>query len=478
MKQLIKSFAHISRNRITLLIILFSLGLFSFSLKSYFWSDDWYFLSVVQNARATDIISFFSFFQTQFSTPMYRPLSSQVFYYTFYSLFGLNAVPYFLFGLALFGWSLWLVYIVTIKIFRSKSIGITTLFFYAFSSTHIYRLNFIASYQEIMMVVCVLLTILWFLDDSPKSFWKMTGIYMCALCCRENAIMTVPLIILICLTLKKPFKRWHIFILSAISFMYLIFRFSGPHVIFHDSGYVFNFSFLETIHTAGWYFFWSLGAPETTEWNILGYYFAPSILSAPHLIQLFFVGIMLFLFIVSALFVYKIWRKRTVRLIYFSVFWFVVGMLPVLFLPGHKFVIEQTLGLIGVCFLLGVLFDGAPKRITYMCFCLYVCINVFSMESTYRYHYMFHRMETVQKVVSWVKKTYPASPSAPFLFVNSNRTNMYVDDVRFLSDSLLGSYFFKVLYHDPQFHVYYEGDQNSQDIPHDVITVDVRQLIR
>lgn len=135
-------------------IIAVSLLLFLPSIFNFFSSDDWFHLRLVQIYSLREFANFFSFTPTAQSAAFYRPLSTQVFFYIFYHLFGLNPIPYHLFVLACFGYSLYLVYTFSVLLFssdqRQKTSDLRPLLvtlFYAFSVTNFSRIYFLSIFD-------------------------------------------------------------------------------------------------------------------------------------------------------------------------------------------------------------------------------------------------------------------------------------------------------------------------------------------
>jgi len=130
-------------NKVILPLILI---LFTPSLFNFFSADDWFHLRLAQISSITEFLSFFSFSATAQSASFYRPLSTQVFFFIFHSLFGLNAFFYYLFGLLLFVLILLQLKNLVLVLFPKIS-PITTIVIYGFSVTNFTRLYFLSAYQ-------------------------------------------------------------------------------------------------------------------------------------------------------------------------------------------------------------------------------------------------------------------------------------------------------------------------------------------
>ena len=87
---------------------------FSSCLLNFFSADDWFHLRLIQINSWQEFFNFFSFRNTPQSAAFYRPIPTQLFFFIFYKLFGLNSIFYFGLGLTLFG----LIILNLIKLLR------------------------------------------------------------------------------------------------------------------------------------------------------------------------------------------------------------------------------------------------------------------------------------------------------------------------------------------------------------------------
>ena len=155
-----------------LTIILLSCTLYLPLLKNFFWSDDWYFLWISRISNFREFLQFFSFGNNLHSTPMYRPLSTQVFFSVFQNLFGLHAAVYYFFSILVWAVGLYLLYVLLQKIFEDKSYSLLTLGIYGLSASHFARLSYVSAFQEVLMFTAGIAAVYWTVSYTHLDVYK------------------------------------------------------------------------------------------------------------------------------------------------------------------------------------------------------------------------------------------------------------------------------------------------------------------
>lgn len=440
------------------LIIAFSLLLFSPALFNFFSSDDWFHLRISQIGNFRDFFSFFSFLPNQHSAAFYRPLSTQVFFFIFQKLFGLNAWPYYLFVFFVFGLSLWLVYCLAKLVFKNERQFLLALLFYSFSVTHFTRLYFLSAFQEILMTVFILLAILTYLK---KPSWKtntLTVLYfVLALLSKETAVV-LPLILILFGWFKKRFQWKRLIPFFIILLLYLYFRFSHFGLVSGDS-YLWNFSPKKFINTFFWYGLWSFGAPEllvdyvSSGFRILPRFFTDFPLWSKIVLSL--IGFALISFItLFAVHFKKISYKRLI--LFLGIF--ILALLPVLFLPWHKFTLELTLAMVGFSFLLAEVCLNKRSWLTTLFIVLFLILNLSMNILTYQSHYTVARSRIAKKVYQYFIINYPQYPKDNYFeFVNNQKIENKIWGLsKQVAFAMGDDNFFQVLYYNHQIKVFYE----------------------
>lgn len=445
-----------------LLVILF----FTPSLVNYFSTDDWFHLRVSSINTLPEFFNFFSFTKTPQSIAFYRPLPTQVFFFVFQKTFGPNPLPFHLFVLICFGYSLYLINKLAKPLLNSRKKALLATLVYGFSVSNFTRLYFLSAFQEIALVIFSLLTISSYLDGKKI---RSVLFFVMALMSKETAVV-LPIVLFTIdwmgnqVRLKKLFP----FALVLLPYLYLhLFHFGGAG----GETYIWNFAPQKVGNTLMWYSFWALGAPE-----LLVDYIGSGLKPIPRfftdypnwwpvILGLLFINLA-FLGYISFQKIKKINRKFIGCVILF-----VVSLLPVLFLPQHKFALE--LGMPLIWFALGVsLLLPKKGKLLYFFLFFYLALNLSMNYLTYTRHYSVGRAKISQKVFEYFSKNYPSKPTdSYFEFINDTKDyGVSWGSSKQISNSTAGSELFRVLYHDPTYTVYFEDfpgarPENEKKIP-------------
>jgi len=441
-----------------LFIIFLSFLIFSPDFFNFFSSDDWFHLQISQIGNFRDFLGFFSFSPNQYSAAFYRPLSTQVFFFVFQKLFGLNAWPYYLFVFLVFGFSLWLVYRLAKAIFKNEKQSLLALVFYSLSVTHFTRLYFLSAFQEILMTTFVLLAILSYLR---KPSWKtnlLTALFfVLALLSKETAIV-LPLILVLIDWLKGRFRFKRLIPLLVIILPYLYLRFFHFGQIGGDS-YLWNFSLKKLFNTFFWYGLWSFGTPEllvdyvSGGLKILPRFFSDFPFWSKIILTL--VGFTLFSFTALSISHFK---KINFKNIWFSLGIFIIALLPVLFLPWHKFTLELTLPMVGFSFLLAEICLTKRSWLTTLFISLFIILNLSMNYLTYQRHYSVSRSQIAKKVYQYFIHNYPQYPDDQYFeFINDQEVGNKIWGMsKQVAFAVGDDNFFQVLYHNKNIKVFYQ----------------------
>lgn len=447
------------KNRFLLFISL-TTTIFSPSLLTFFSADDWFHLRVSQIGSFRDFLNFFSFVRTPQSIAFYRPLPTQVFFFVFQKLFGLNPIPYHIFVLICFGISLVLIYRLARELLNSNQKALLATAIYGLSVSNFTRLYFLSAFQEIALVLFSVACILAF---SKQKYVFSYLFFVLALLSKETAVV-LPLILIILDWSRKKInlKKLIPFALILLPYLYLrLFQFGSVA----GETYIWNFSPIKAANTLMWYFLWSLGAPE-----LLIDYIGSGLRPIPRFFTDFplWWPVILIPLIVMLIFL----LKRSLRFARDDKVWvfailFVVSLLPVLFLPTHKFALELGLPLVWMSLLVGYLLP--QKGFLLVSFVsIFILYNLSMNYLTYTTHYSVNRGKISERVYRYFKLDY-LSPPADSYFEFVNDTADYGTSwgsSKQIANSIGGSELFRVLYQDPNYNVYYEdfpGDRPANE---------------
>lgn len=131
-------------------LIILAVVLYLPSFFVFFSNDDWYHLRISQIDSIGQFINFFSFTPNDQTTPLYRPLSTQVVFFVMQTFFGLEVFFYRLLMMVVFCSTLYLIYKLVYLLSNNKNIALISAFVYLFSSTHFSRLFYFSTIQDVV----------------------------------------------------------------------------------------------------------------------------------------------------------------------------------------------------------------------------------------------------------------------------------------------------------------------------------------
>lgn len=464
------------KNKLLWEIIIFSLVIFSPGLVNFFASDDWYHLDVSRINNAKEFLNFFSLSHTPQSTPFYRPISTQLFFFIFQNLFGLNSLPFHLFIFALFAFNLYLINKLALIVFKNKYQSLITVFIYAFSATNFVRLYFISVVQEVMMLNFLLLAFLSYLKISKFSKFLAFIFFILAILSKETAVV-FPLILITFDLIKKRFNISRLIPYFLIIIPYLFIRYFGlgEGVV---SSYVFDFSVRKILNTFSWYFLWSLGVPELlVDYTSRGFRILPRFYTDfPYWSKIILPFILLAIisfFILLAKNIKSLSRNTILALAIF-----IIGLLPVIFLPMHKFTLQLTLPMVGFSLMIGSLFKSKISLGAFLG--AFVILNLLTNLLTYQTHYSVSRGKISQRVFEYFKSHYPkVDGSAYFEFINDTPDfGKEWGGSKQIAQATSNSDLFKVLYKNHNLKVYFEDDKGDKRPEAKKIVISTRRLLQ
>lgn len=352
----------VKRNIAFLFIFLISFIIYFPSLFVFYTNDDFFLLKISQANSFSQFINFFNLTKGPDGLGMYRPLTIQLFYFLSWRFFNLQPMILHIISFLVFFGIIYLIYKLVIDLIGNNKIALISAYLYAVSATHFGHLYYLATFQELGMTLFVLLSCLSFI--RRKNVLSLM-FFILALMSKETAVITPLLLALIYFYQKiRGFRvrKTKKFILSMMPFALVLTIYMGFRVFSYGfasgDSYVWEFSVRKLANTFVWYFVWALNLPETLIDFVgpglkinanLFIYWSEEII--PILILFFIQGIGLVVMFVKVLMQKSIkFKPELNRVLVFCVCWFVVSLLPIAFLPLHKFTFYLTLPLVSSVF--------------------------------------------------------------------------------------------------------------------------------
>lgn len=393
-----------------ILAFIISFAMFYPSLSGFFTHDDFYFLKI---SRVDSIGGFLNFFNPANDTNgigVYRPLTLRVFYFLGSTIFNLNPLGLRIISFITFYLNVILVGYLAKLLTRNDKVSALSLFLYATSVTHFGQLYYIGAYQELFITFVFLSSIICFIK-FPGNFLYSFIFFLIALMAKETAVMIPTAIVCVYFYLKSErriktsFKKVALSLLPFVSLLilYLYLHFFHFGTIEGDS-YIWNFSITKAVNTTFWYFLWSLNLPE-----MLVDFVGPGVRLNPNLLKYWsnqIIPIFILFFIQIAIIFFAILKSKILNLksiIFFSFSWFILTLLPVIFLPLHKFTYYLTLPLFGIVLLLSYIFINLKSKV-YIVFCVvWVALSFFTLQLTKETNWITQGIQVSKRVHTYLE---------------------------------------------------------------------------
>lgn len=435
-----------SRNRFYFVLLLFFLILIFFvrGIDNYFLGDDWFHLNITQISNWQEFLNFFNPLANPQQAAFYRPIPTQLFFFLVQSLFGLKPFYYHL--------PIYLLYIASIYLFNrlliilnfsQRSRYIST-FIFGLSATHFTRLYFISANNEVFMLFFVLLYLILFLTEKKHIKIAAQLSLIAALLSKDTAVVA-PIIIFfmqnqnylfIKNTRKEKFKIDQLFnkntnflISVFLVLVYLFVRFFVfNNQMIKDQAYQFNFSIKEALTSSYFYFWWLMGAPELIQDYMPNFYsFLPRFFLDLGLFAYLIIILSLFLFlllIINFVISYKkIKNIKNLKNLFLAFLFIFFGLLPVIFLPKHRFTIQLGLPMLGMSMFLGTVLSSHKKFfLTTITLLIFLTLNFFSIKISEKNHYSTTRANISEKVSNYFINFYPQVDSNSIFFITNGQT--------------------------------------------------------
>lgn len=406
------------------LIVIFALVLYWPVFTTYFGGDDFFHFKVAMtDGSAKGFVRLFGFYP--FSTrgiAFYRPLFREVTYNAFYSLFGLNPLPFRFLQICLQAANIFMVYMLAQKILISKRAALFSTLFFGLTAANVGVLYYLAG--GVQAQGATFFGLLSIISYSNNRKLRTFVFFVLALASHEMAVGI--LVILMgwkWMEAKKfhwrdYFSFWPYFAVAGI-YLYLNFFVIGFSET--EAQYKLVFSIPKLINTLGWYVAWSFGLPEMTV-DFVG----SGMKLDPRLMEMwgrYFVIIWLTFFAAGLLILWqtlgnlkKVVGKRFV----FLVLWFLVGILPVIFLPIHKKTYYLALSLPAFWILIGYLVKNIKTKWFAILAGLLVVLNIVSVKLAEKTYWAINRAKVAEKILSDFEKEYPALPRKSLIYVKND----------------------------------------------------------
>src|SRR3990167_6080232 len=184
----------LKKNYILFLSFVLPLTIFFPSFSAFYTNDDFFLLKISNIRTVGEFLNFFNFMKCPEGLAVYRPLTTQVFYFLSNRLFDLNPLWSHIISFIFLFAIIYLIFRIALEIFGNQKIASLAALLYATSASHFGHLYYLATFQELGMTFFVLLSCLFFLKTKKLAAFIF---FILALMSKETAIVTPFLLILI-----------------------------------------------------------------------------------------------------------------------------------------------------------------------------------------------------------------------------------------------------------------------------------------
>lgn len=463
------------------LTFLISVFLFYPAFSTFFTNDDFFHLAISRARSLKDFLSFFNLWSSAGSFPNYRPISIQVYYFFGRVISGLNPVGYRLISFAVFFLVIYLVYLFVKRITKSETISLISAFLYATSATHFAHLYYSGAFQELSLVLFFLISSIYFFDFLRKTRLRYYLIsilaFILALMSKETAVVLPFILALLFLYSRKQKARLTVKRFVGLIIPYLLILVGYFYLrVFHygfatGDSYIWDFSIKRSVNTLGWYGLWSLNLPE-----MLVDFVGPGLRFNPNLFRYWSKEIIpiLILFLVEIVSIFylifksKILNRKSLFITLFCLSWFLITLVPVLFLPLHKFTFYLTLPIIGVVFFISyLLITNYQLLITVVFVASWLALSFLTLKLTSETNWITQGAKTARNVYKYFQTNGGKYKGKTIVFYDTkDDSSLPWSPTQVLKDVLSNNNFFQVFY-DGKLAVLYGGKQkgNPNAIP-------------
>ena len=435
---------------------------------SFYTNDDFFHFTI---SKADSLSDFLNFFNPAFAVSgwdFYRPLSTQTAYFLVDSLFGKNPFLAHVFLFGLFAILVTLVYLFLSELLEKKSTVLIAVFLYAVSATHFGHLYFLGNQEVVHGIFYLGSLYFWvrFLKQIGKIKWYLLSLlfFLFSLASKEFAITLPALAFLLYVYFrfkKKTKLNFRAVIKLLIPFGLICFVYAVLKLKYYGFGsgdsYIWQFSPKVLLNSLSWYGLWSLGLPEMlVDFVSFDGKINPNLWKfwSRQAIPIFCLFIILVSLLLYSLFLVFIKKNKEIQLfLLFTFGWFFVYLLPVLFLPWHKFVMYLTIPLVMISASMALLINDlkSQKILLVGVFLLtYFTLSYFNLKLTYQTNWISQGTKAAKRVYDHINNSHydQAEPIVIVFYDQASNEDLPWKGSQQLKVILSDQNFFKVYFDD------------------------------
>lgn len=366
-------------------------------LNLYFTADDFF---VLQNIKLNNQKNLLNFFHPNNQLAYYRPLGMQLYFFIANKLFGLRFFYYHLLSLIFLLINSYLVFILIKKITRLPKVGIIGFLLYGTSSIHYLSIAWAVNFSYILGTFFFLSAFTCWLEKKRTVFYVLFFLGLLV----NELVVTLPIIIFFhSLFFKKKLKP--LFFIFTLTALYLILRF----FIFktdRSGAYLISLNFKNIVNNYQWYFLWCLGWAEGMRDQFVNIYTlnpqTDFLINYSSQFYFYPVSMGIFILITGYLAIKNFSQEK--KILFFGFFWFLAGLLPVIFFPHHAYAHYNTISLVGLALAMSVLLSKSQVVIIFLI--VWIGVGITTVKLNSQIHWIIWHSQLSQKLVLKAQKEY------------------------------------------------------------------------
>lgn len=410
-------------------------------LTVYFSQDDFFhFKASLTDGSIASFVKLFGFPSFgERGYGFYRPVSREGFYNLYYSLFGLNVLPFRLFQFFVHFVNITLVYIFIANFFKDKKLAYFVSCFFGLSAVNVGVLYYSAGgIQTSLATLFILLTLIIFKLRVRWSRIVSLVTFVLGLASHEIAAVTP-----ILLTGMLFLERGDLGLKSLIKVTRTVWFFYGLLLIYlyldvvkigfqqAEVQYKPVFGLKIFANTLVWYLLWGLGVPEMlVDFVGPGAKLNPSLLKhwGDYFILIFpafFLAVAVLFFSAAKLVIKKseVFRNKS---FWFFILWFPLTISPVALLPQHKFVHYLAPSILGIATVAGYLLLKTNKRLLSLFVLCMLILNISSIKLAWSTYWAVTRGKSAGRLLRDIKEVYPSLPKGAVVYIKNDLGYPYI----------------------------------------------------
>lgn len=461
-------------------------------LKLYFSQDDFFLLRVtLTDGSLNSFLKLFTFRPFEESgIYFFRPLFRELIFNQYYQLFGANPLPFRVTHFLIHFINTVLVYFVLLKILKEKNLAMISSFLFAILAPNVGILSYLAGGITVSgMLMLALISMLFqyrYIESNQFKYNFFSFIFFLLALSSHETASVLPIILLATRLRIEGFsfksiinsiKNLWFYVLPVIVLFFVEVNVIGLPV--NESGYGLNFSITRLLNSYFWYSLWSIGIPE-----MLVDFVGPGLNINPNLMKYwgnyFSVIFALFLifFLISLRTVKKIMKDRS---FFLFLFWFFIGITPVVFLPFHRQSHYLQIVLPAIVGLLALIYKKLLENSKVLANIFLLSVISLSYTTnllTRTTHWSIQRSIQAEILLSQFSQKYEKLPLGAKVYFTNNTTDPYFNEdwgrsSKQASIILSGNDALQIIYKDPTIKVFYE-DLNKPTVGDEVYPFEVR----